>query len=303
MGELDSAPASRKDLMTYRHARTVVITGAASGLGRAFALAWAARGFKTGILDIDMDGAEETLRLVEEAGASGEVRSCNVRDLEEVGAAADHFFNLWGEVGVLVNNAGIGGGGAVGEVPIGDWEKVVETDLWGVVYGCHAFIPGMKRQGGGHIVNVSSLAGLISAPGFAPYNVSKAAVVALSQTLKTELASSGIGVTVVCPPVVKTSILDNSLRIAGRDRLRHRGRDGTLADGDGSLTDHSRGCRGPHGACGGEEPALRDPRPPTAMSWLNARLAPSIFYGLSAALERRGLHMPIYLYMARKGLI
>jgi len=289
--------------MTYRHARTVVITGAASGLGRAFTLAWAARGFKTGILDIDMDGARETLRLVEEAGASGEVRSCNVRNLAEVGAAADHFFNLWGEVGVLVNNAGIGGGGAVGEVPIGDWEKVVETDLWGVVYGCHAFIPGMKRQGGGHIVNVSSLAGLISAPGFAPYNVSKAAVVALSQTLKTELASSGIGITVVCPPVVKTNILDNSLQIAGEIDYDITGEMellGTAMEAS-RITPADIAARTVHAVERNRLYVI--PGLPLQMSWLNARLAPSLFYGVSAALERRGLLRPVYMYMARKGLI
>ena len=197
--------------MTYRHARTVVITGAASGLGRAFALAWAGKGFEVGILDINMEGARETLKMIEKTGGHGEVLRCDVRNLDEVQAAADHFYYRWGAVGVLINNAGVGGGGAVGEVPIADWETVIGIDLWGVVYGCHVFIPHMKEQGGGHIVNVSSLAGLISAPRFASYNMSKAAVVALSQTLKTELASSGIGVTVVCPPVVKTDILENTL--------------------------------------------------------------------------------------------
>jgi NAD(P)-dependent dehydrogenase (short-subunit alcohol dehydrogenase family) len=292
-----------EDLMTYQHARTVVITGAASGLGRAYAMAWAAKGFKIGILDIDMEGARETLRLVEEAGTTGEVRSCNVRDPAEVEASADHFFKLWGEVGVLVNNAGIGSGGAVGEVPIGDWEKVIETDLWGVVYGCHAFIPGMKRQGGGHIVNVSSLAGLISAPGFAPYNVSKAAVVALSQTLKTELASSDIGVTVVCPPVVKTGILDNSLRIAGEIDYDITGEIEVLrtAMEASRITPADIAARTVRAVERNRLYVI--PALPLQMSWLNARLAPSLFYGLSAALERRGLLRPIYMYMARKGLI
>lgn len=166
--------------MTYRQAETVAITGVASGLGRAFALAWAGKGWKVGILDIDMEGAEKTREMVVEAGGSGEILRCDVRDPMEVEAAADHLFSRWGAVGILVNNAGVGGGGAVGDIPLKDWETVMGIDLWGVVHGCHSFIPRMKKQGGGHIVNVSSLAGLISAPGFAPYNMSKAAVVSLS---------------------------------------------------------------------------------------------------------------------------
>ena len=289
--------------MAYRHARTVVITGAASGLGRAFTLAWAAKGFEVGILDIDMAGARETLEMVEEMGGRGETFNCDVRNLAEVEAAADHFFDRWGAVGMLVNNAGIGGGGAVGEITIADWEMVVGIDLWGVVYGCHAFIPRMREQGGGHIVNVSSLAGLISAPRFASYNMSKAAVVALSQTLKTELASSDIGVTVVCPPVVKTNIVDNTLGmvdevaydIAGELELMRtamsasRITPGDIAAMTVKAVERNR--------------LYVIPGIPLRLSWLNARLAPSLFYGLSAVLARRGWHEPVYRFLARRGWI
>lgn len=287
--------------MTYRHAKTVVVTGAASGLGRAFALAWAERGWRVGVLDIDMEGAEETLAMVVEAGGSGKALRCDVRDAAEVEAAADLLYDRWGAVGVVVNNAGVGGGGAVGEIPLEDWEKVVEIDLWGVVHGCHVFIPRMKEQGGGHIVNVSSLAGLISAPGFAPYNVSKAAVVSLSQTLKTELAPAGIGVTVVCPPVVRTKIIETTLGMAGEidydiadelELLRTAMNASTITPADvAALTlravDRNR--------------LYVIPGIPLHLSWLNARLTPSLFYGLSAALARRGWEKPVYRFLAGRG--
>jgi NAD(P)-dependent dehydrogenase (short-subunit alcohol dehydrogenase family) len=287
--------------MPYRHAETVVITGAASGLGRALALAWAEKGWKVGILDIDIEGAGKTLEVVGKAGGEGEVFRCDVRSLADVQAAADRFFGLWGEVGVLVNNAGVGGGGAVGDIPITDWEKVVDTDLWGVIYGCHSFIPRMKDKGGGHIVNVSSLAGLISAPGFAPYNVSKAAVVSLSQTLKTELAPSGIGVTVVCPPVIETAIIENTLEMAGEIEYDIASEIELLrtAMGASRITPQ-------HVAALTLQAVERNrlyvtPGIPLHLSWLNARLAPGLFYAFSALLARRGLQYPVYRFLAKRG--
>jgi NAD(P)-dependent dehydrogenase (short-subunit alcohol dehydrogenase family) len=283
--------------------KTVAITGAASGLGRAFALAWAEKGWRVGILDIDMEGASETREMVREAGGEGEALRCDVSSLDGVRAAADHLYGLWGGVGVLVNNAGVGGGGAVGEIPIEDWEKVVGIDLWGVVNGCHVFIPRMKEQGGGHIVNVSSLAGLISAPKTAPYNVSKAAVVALTQTLKTELASAGIGVTVVCPPVVKTNILENTLDMAGEIDYD------IAAEMELIRTAMDASRITPQDVAAMTVRAVERnrlyviPGIPLRLSWLNARLSPSLFYGLSALLARRGLHEPVYRFLARRGWI
>jgi len=285
----------------YKGPKTVVITGAASGLGRAFSLAWAAKGWKVGILDIDMEGADETREMVAEAAGMGEVFQCNVRSLEEVEAAAEHFYDLWGEVGVLVNNAGVGSGGAVGEIPMEHWEIVMEIDLWGVVYGCHAFIPRMKAQGGGHIVNVASAAGLFSAPRFAPYNVSKAAVVSLSQTLKSELAPFAIGVTVVCPPVVKTAILDNTLEMAGeidydieheekliRTALENsRITPGDVAEKTMKAVEKNR--------------LYVVPGISLQLSWLNSRYLPGFFYKAMAFLTRRGLDKPAFMYAARKG--
>ena len=193
-------------------AETAVITGAGSGIGRAIAVAVARRGWKVGVLDIDMEGAAGTVELAVAAGGSGEAFRCDVTRLEDLEEAAEHFFGRWGKVGLLVNNAGIGGGGYVGETTIADWERVIAVNFWGVLYGCHAFIPRMKAQGGGHIVNTASTAGLMPVMMFAPYDTSKAAVVGLSETLKVELAPFNIGVTVLCPSCVKTNIIENSLK-------------------------------------------------------------------------------------------
>jgi NAD(P)-dependent dehydrogenase (short-subunit alcohol dehydrogenase family) len=187
--------------------RSVVITGAASGIGRALALEWAKRGFKVGILDINMEEAGRTLEMVEAAGGTGETFRCDVTSLEDVQAAADHFFASWGGVGVLVNNAGVLSAGAVGDIPIEEWKRAIDTDLWGVIYGCHVFVPRMKASGAGHIVNIASMAGITPPIEEAPYNVSKAGVICLSETMRMELAPFNVGVSVVCPMGVKTNAM------------------------------------------------------------------------------------------------
>lgn len=193
--------------MKGEYLRSAVITGAASGFGRALSLAWAQKGWRIGIADIDMEGAGVTLAMVERSGGTGEVFRCDVRRKEEVEAMADHFFDAWGGVGVLVNNAGVVDVGRVGEIRMEGWERMIETSLMGVIYGCHAFVPRMKEQGEGHIVNTASLAGIASLPEMGPYNVAKAGVISLSETLHTELAPFGIGVTVVCPSFFNTNLL------------------------------------------------------------------------------------------------
>ncbi len=283
---------------------TAVITGAGSGLGRAFALAWAARGFKIGVLDVDMEGAAETAGLVERAGGAGEAYRCDVSDLEQVEAAAEHFWGRWGRVGLLVNNAGVGGGGAVGEVPIAAWEKIIGVNLMGAVHGCHAHIPRMKEAGGGHIVNISSAAGLYSVPRVGPYNVTKAAVVSLSQTLYSELAPFGIGVTVVCPPVVKTNILDNTLEAA---------KDMPDFDVDNEMLLIATAMRNARMTT--EELARRTmlavernrlyvvAGAGNYITWLNARLAPGLLYRNLAFLHKRGWDKPFFMFFAKRGLM
>jgi NAD(P)-dependent dehydrogenase (short-subunit alcohol dehydrogenase family) len=197
-----------------------VVTGAGSGLGRALCLALARRRGRLVVSDIDLGAAEETARLCREAGAGdgGDVVAvrCDVASLAEVEQLRDRALEALGGVDLVVNNAGVGVGGEVGETPIADWKHAIDINLWGVVHGCHAFVPVLKRQGSGAVLNVASAAGLVSSPHMAPYNATKAAVVALSETMNVELAARGIGVTVLCPTFFPTNILRNARSVEPR---------------------------------------------------------------------------------------
>lgn len=184
-----------------------VVTGSGSGLGRALCLALARRGASLSVSDIDLEAALETCRLARAAGArEASATLCDVRRLEQVEGLAAAAFSTLGGVDLLVNNAGVACGGNVGEVPIEDWRWTIDVNLWGVIYGCHVFLPRMRAQGSGHVLNVASAAGLLCAPTMGPYNVSKAGVVALTETIAGELRPAGIGATVLCPTFFRTNI-------------------------------------------------------------------------------------------------
>ena len=184
----------------------VVVTGGAGGLGRAFCLELARRGAHLLIADIDAAGAAETVKLVEQAGGKATSTTCDVAKLDQVERLAALADDKLGGCDVVINNAGVAVGGAVGDVPIADWEWIMGINLWGVIYGCHVFAPRFKLQRHGHIMNVASAAGLLSAGEMGPYNVTKAGVVALSETLASELRTHGVGVTVLCPTFFRTNI-------------------------------------------------------------------------------------------------
>jgi NAD(P)-dependent dehydrogenase (short-subunit alcohol dehydrogenase family) len=187
-----------------------VITGAASGLGRALALDLAARHARILVADVDTEGAEETVRLVVRAGGEASATRCDVSRSGDVAALVGEADHVLGGVDLLVNNAGVAVSGPMGDVPLADWDWVMGVNLWGVIYGCHAFVPRFREQRAGHILNVASAAGLLSAPQLAPYNVTKAGVVALSETLSAELREHGVTVTVLCPTFFKTRIVERS---------------------------------------------------------------------------------------------
>jgi len=186
-----------------------VITGAGSGLGRALCLDLARRGWRILAVDSIAERARETLALVQQAGGSGDAVCCDVSRKEQVAALADRVSRDWGGVDLLVNNAGVSVAGCVGSAPLENWQWVIDIDLWGVIYGCHFFVPLMKKAGTGHIVNVSSNAGIAALPEMGPYNVAKAGVISLSETLRAELAGHGIGVSVVCPTFFTSRLLEN----------------------------------------------------------------------------------------------
>ena len=195
---------------SLRQSPRSIITGAGSGFGRALAIELARRSGSLVLSDVNLAGLEETAALARAAGASSVTTlRCDVAELAEVEAAAAAAGNA--PIDLVVNNAGISCGGLVGEVSISDWKKTIDIDLWGVIYGCHVFTPILRRQGHGAFLNVASAAGLLAAPRMAPYNVAKAGVVSLSETLSSELLETGITVTVLCPTFFRTNIATSGL--------------------------------------------------------------------------------------------
>ena len=186
------------------------ITGAASGLGLAIGKRLAARGWRLCIADINgqrLTAADAQLRA---AGAETLKITLDVTDYAAQEAAAAAIVEKWGGVDLVFNNAGIATAGAIDELGLDDWQRTIDIDLWSVIYGCRIFTPILKRQGGGYIINTASSAGTLASPEMSAYNVAKAGVVSLSETLKIELDKDNIGVSVICPTVFVTS-LDESL--------------------------------------------------------------------------------------------
>lgn len=195
---------------------SAVVTGAGNGIGRAFALELAKRGSRVVCADIRVDSARETAASITAAGGQALAIACDVTKLAQVAKLADAAEKwLDGPVDLVVNNAGVGAGGQpVGEISMDDWHWVLGVNLWGVIHGCHVFAPRLRALGRGGIINVGSTASFAAAPRMGPYNVSKAAVLALSETLAAELRGAGVHVTALCPTFVKTNILRDG-RIEG----------------------------------------------------------------------------------------
>jgi NAD(P)-dependent dehydrogenase (short-subunit alcohol dehydrogenase family) len=186
-----------------------IVTGAASGLGRALAVRLARDGWRIALCDINAVCAEETLTLVRRAGGDGFVHRLDIAQLDEWESLAERLEDEFDHLDLLVNNAGIGASGEVGQFSIDQWRRVLDIDLMGAIYGCHTFVERLKRNPrGGHILNTASFAAMASAPAMAAYNVAKAGVLVLSETLYGELRRHGVGVTAICPMFFRTKLLE-----------------------------------------------------------------------------------------------
>jgi len=192
--------------MNSSHRKRIFITGGASGLGKALAERYAREGWRVCIGDLDVERCAETLNAIRLAGGDGYALKCDVTLEEDLEAAAAWVKKSWGGIDILVNNAGVAQAGRIDDVPLSDWNWIVDINLLGVVRGCKAFVPMMRAQRSGYIVNVASMAGLIHMPSMSSYNATKAAVVALSETLLAELVDEGIKVSVVCPAFFRTNL-------------------------------------------------------------------------------------------------
>jgi len=190
-----------------------VITGGGSGLGRSLAIACAGRGMNLMLADVDEPGLAATAREIGARVPSCEVltQRVDVSKLDQIESLADASFGRFGHVDWLFNNAGVGVNGPIWENSERDWQWVLGVNLLGVAWGIKAFVPRMLAQGRGHVINTASAAGWINAPGSGPYNASKCAVVAMSETLAMDLAqaSANIGVSVLSPAFFATGIIDS----------------------------------------------------------------------------------------------
>lgn len=189
--------------------KVAVVTGAGSGIGRALAERFSAEGMRLALADIEAEPLEAVADALRAAGTEVETAVLDVRDRQALAALADRCASRFGGAHVLCNNAGVASGGPVWEVSPEEWDWVVGVNLLGVINGIHAFVPEMVAAGEeGHVVNTASIAGLTCPAMMSPYNVTKHAVVALSETLRADLIASAskIGVSVLCPGWVQTRI-------------------------------------------------------------------------------------------------
>jgi len=190
--------------------KVAAVTGAASGLGRAMALAFADEGMHVALADVS-DPAE-VVALVKAKGVNAFAARVDVSKAEEVEAFAQRVDKELGGAHLVCNNAGVSPLGAAWETSVDDWRWILGVNLWGVIHGVRSFVPRLMARGEGHVVNTASVAGIISPPGSGAYNVTKHAVVALSETLHHDLRERGspVGVSVLCPAYVPTGIADSA---------------------------------------------------------------------------------------------
>ena len=195
--------------MTDLNGKLAVITGAASGIGRATAVALAREGARVAIADVDRGGLAETAKQIEAVGGTVSTYLLDVSSREAVYDFAQEI-ETQGGADIVINNAGVAQVASVEELSYEDFEWVMNIDFWGMVYGTKAFLPQLRKKGAGHIVNVSSIFGLFAVPTQAAYNSAKFAIRGFTEALRHEMKGSGIAVSCVHPGGIKTNILRNA---------------------------------------------------------------------------------------------
>ncbi|MBI3767265.1 MAG: SDR family NAD(P)-dependent oxidoreductase [Deltaproteobacteria bacterium] len=192
--------------------RVAVITGGGGGIGAAMAEAFAARGARLVLADLQLDAAMAVAERLHARGAEAIAVQTDVTVLDAVRALAEETVGRFGAVHVVCNNAGVATFGEIATATHADWDFTMRVNFWGVVHGVEAFLPRLLAQGqGGHIVNTASMAGLVGMQWLGVYCASKFAVVGLTEALHREVSRQGIGVSVLCPMIVATNINENSV--------------------------------------------------------------------------------------------
>lgn len=187
--------------------RRAFITGAGSGLGRELALLLAADGWTIGITDIKAQSAQESKALLESKGGKVLEYAFDVSDKTAYQGAFDDFVARAGGVDLMINNAGVGDGGLLDEYSLKNWDWIVGINQMAVIYGTYFAIPVMKKQGSGHIISIASAAGYANMPNMSMYNITKAAVIAMSESINAEVQPFGIGVSVVMPTFFRSNVM------------------------------------------------------------------------------------------------
>ena len=186
--------------------KRIAITGAASGLGKAIALHYAKSGWNVAVADILDNEGQQVVSEIQGLGRDSFFCHCDVTKDADISNLHDQIVDRWGGLDIIVNNAGVATHGTMDNAPLTDWQWVIDINLMGVVRGCKQFTSLFKQQGHGHIVNIASMAGLIYTPEMGSYNATKAATVALSETLRFELEPYNIHTSVVCPGFFQTNL-------------------------------------------------------------------------------------------------
>ena len=188
------------------------ITGAASVIGRSFALKLAKEGMKLFISDVDTEGLEQVKKEIEEIGAIVHSMKCDISKLSDIENAAKSFYSKLGDVDLLINNAGIGLADTLADMNMEIWKRVIDVNLWSVIYSLKVFLPRMLERKSGHIVNVASGAGLFGSSEPLSYITTKFAVVGISEGLFSRLKPLGINVSVITPALIRTNIFHSGLK-------------------------------------------------------------------------------------------
>jgi NAD(P)-dependent dehydrogenase (short-subunit alcohol dehydrogenase family) len=205
--------------------RVAVITGAGNGIGRVMALAFAREGMDIALADFDQARLERVVAEVRALGVRAISVKVDVRELSAVERLLAETLRSLGACHLVINNAGVFHGAMLLDTPTDEWQRIMDTNLWGVIHGCRVFGTHFAGQGLGHIVNTASAAGLLATPGMSAYTATKFAVVGLSQQLRWELAGQGIGVTWICPGTVGGTGIGQAaggLEHVDLDKLLHR---------------------------------------------------------------------------------